>query len=90
MEGQSLLFVLVFLPPPFRAPTGHEAPCWEMVVHFLPPGRHGVAEEDSPVGAWASVSDALPSAKQCENQGVDPGCDWAVGVGLRSDSGACS
>lgn len=33
-----------------------------------------------------SVSDGLPSAKQCENQGVDPGCDWAVGVGLRRDS----
>ena len=32
----------------------------------------------------------VPSAKQRENQGVDPGCDWAVGVGLRSDSGACS
>ena len=47
MEGQSLLFVLVFLRPPFRAPTGHGAPCWEMVVHFLPPGRHSVAEEDS-------------------------------------------
>ena len=37
----------------------------------------------SPVGAWASVSDALLSAKQCENQGVDPGpWGWVSGVTL--------
>lgn len=47
MEGQSLLLVLVSLPPPFHATAGHGAPCWERVVHFLPPGRHSVAEEDS-------------------------------------------
>lgn len=47
MEGQSLLLVLVSLPPPFHAPAGHGAPCWERVVHFPAPGRHSVAEEDS-------------------------------------------
>ena len=46
MEGQSLLLVLVSLPPPFCAPAEHGAPCWERVVHFLLLGKHSVAEED--------------------------------------------
>lgn len=47
MEGQSPLLVLVSSRLPSMRPRGHGAPCWERVVHFLPPGRHSVAEEDS-------------------------------------------
>lgn len=28
----------------------------------------------------AKSSDALSRAKQCENQGADPGCEWAMWV----------
>ena len=44
MEGQSLPFLLLSLPPPFRVPAGHQAPCWETVVNSaLLPGSHSVA-----------------------------------------------
>lgn len=48
-------------------------------------GTQCTEQARSPVGAKSS--DALSRAKQCENQGADPGCEWAMWVGLRSDLG---